>query len=110
MTDAGSDDSKKEAIDTAWRIHAALVDWTGKVDTKASFTLTIESAVIGAIIVLSGAEHRLYGLQVALYWVGVCALGCAVLAAASVVVPRVRRSAVANEAAVNYIYFDPLKS
>src|SRR3712207_62647 len=38
--------SQQDPVDTAWRIHGAIADWTGKVDTKASFVLTIESALL----------------------------------------------------------------
>src|SRR3954454_8490903 len=40
-------------LDFAWRVHGALDAWTGKVDTKASITLAIESAVLGFVLTLS---------------------------------------------------------
>src|SRR5829696_4610104 len=87
----------RSAVETVWKIHAALVDWTGKVDTKASFALALESAVIAAIISLTGSGRRLSGLSgfwpLLGFWVGSLCLLLAALAAASVVAPRLRASA-----------------
>ncbi|MFJ4671630.1 hypothetical protein [Kitasatospora purpeofusca] len=51
--------SNEEAVKTAWQIHASSTEVTGRVDAKASFALTIESAALGAIVALSGAGVRL---------------------------------------------------
>lgn len=114
MSEEQAESGSKDAIDAGWRIHGVLVDWTGKVDTKASFALTLESALLTGIVVLSGAHHRLYNLSgfwpLAFYWVGVGVLIFAALSAATVVLPRVRRSAVVQEARDNYIYFGHLRS
>ena len=75
MTEEQIESGTKDATDTAWRIHGALVDWTGKVDTKASFALTIESDVLmrlrlgpprwwsGWQVTLRLGEARLAGLR-----------------------------------------------
>ncbi|MFD6548016.1 hypothetical protein, partial [Bacillus cereus] len=71
-----------DPIETAWKIHAALVDWTGKVDTKASFALTIESALLGGVVALSGdgrVFHDLAGASVVWYVLGVFTLALSVL-------------------------------
>ena len=103
----------RSAVETAWKIHAALVDWTGKVDTKASFALALESAVIAAIISLTGSGRRLSGLSgfwpLLGFWVGSLCLLLAALAAASVVAPRLRASATKKEWRDNYIYFGHLR-
>ncbi|MCC9310940.1 DUF5706 domain-containing protein [Kitasatospora sp. RB6PN24] len=84
--------SRERAVSTAWSIHASLADFTGKVDSKASFALTIESAALGGIIALSGAG-QLPGrgdgtLPVAALWAGVALLGTAAVLAVLVVMPR----------------------
>jgi hypothetical protein len=69
-------------LDFAWRVHGALDSWTGKVDTKASITLAIESAILGFVLSLSKKGERLAGLDGAshvAYHVGVACLLVAVL-------------------------------
>ncbi|MPQ96869.1 hypothetical protein GB931_02815 [Modestobacter sp. I12A-02628] len=103
----------QDPVDTAWRVHGALADWTGKVDTKASFVLTIESALLVTIIALSSSGRRLFGLDGAaliLFWFGVASIVLGVVAVAMVVKPRVRRRDVAQEWHDNYIFFGHLKS
>lgn len=46
-------------VENAWKIHAALVDWTGKVDGKASFVLGLESAIFAALVYLRSDDHLL---------------------------------------------------
>jgi hypothetical protein len=108
-----ADTSDKEALDTAWRIHGALVDWTGKVDAKASFAFALESAALGVIVTLSGKD-RLFGAlegpwQNISYVIAAAALvlgaGCAML----VVIPRLRATKVGKEWRDNFIYFGHLK-
>ena len=101
-------------IDTAWKIHAAIIDWTGKVDTKASFTLTIESAVMAGIVTLSGGGRALYDLRgwhMVLYTIGVSLLTVAILCSAFVVIPRLRRTKhLKTEAAGgDFVYFGHLR-
>jgi hypothetical protein len=105
--------SVPDPVETAWKIHTALSDWTGKVDAKASFALTIESAALAVIVGLSGADHRFGNLrgfwQNAPFWGGVFLLGLSALAAVSVVAPRIRANSVEPEWADNFIYFGHLK-
>ena len=68
--------NEDQGVDTAWKIHAAIVDWTGKVDTKASFASALESA---AIVSLSASGRRLSGLSDwprATLWIGIGCLLC----------------------------------
>lgn len=99
----------KDAIDNAWKVHAAQVDWTGKVDAKASFAFALESAAIVSTVALSAkgrifgdlsdpAAGRLYGIGLALILIG------AVFAVA-VVIPRLKSDTVKSTAAENFIYF-----
>jgi len=84
-----------EPLDTAWRIHAAVADWTGKVDSKASFCFAIESAALVAVINLK-ADGRVFddlhgaGEQTS-FFVGVALLTAGILSAVWVVIPRLRR-------------------
>ncbi|WP_405585549.1 Pycsar system effector family protein [Streptomyces sp. NBC_01190] len=81
-----------DAVATAWRLHASLADWTGRIDAKASFALTIESAVLAGVGASAGTDHGFGGIsgwwaQGAL-WIGAGLLVLAVFAAVSVVLPR----------------------
>lgn len=101
-----------DPVDTAWRIHSAVVDWTGKVDTKASFALTIEAALLAGVVTLSGGGRALSDLHCVglfLYIVGLTCLIGAVLCAAWVVRPRLRSASISDESATNFIYFGHLK-
>lgn len=100
-----------DPIDTGWRIHSALIDWTGKVDSKATFALTLESAILAGVITLSTggrALSGLTGLSIAFYWAGIVALGLAVLAAVSVVRPKLRSAHLLKESDKHFIYFGHL--
>ncbi|MFF7360217.1 Pycsar system effector family protein [Streptomyces sp. NPDC008125] len=81
-----------DAVATAWRLHASLADWIGRIDAKASFALTIESAVLAGVGALAGTHHGVGDLSGwwarAALWIGVAALALAALAAVSAVVPR----------------------
>jgi hypothetical protein len=102
-----------ESIDTAWRIHAALSDWTGKVDTKASFCFAIESAALVTAVNLT-SDNRLFSHRVSWdqRWSfngGIALLVVGVLCAAFVVIPRLRRRATRREWPTNFIYFGHLR-
>lgn len=99
----------KEAIDNAWKIHAAQVDWTGKVDTKASFAFGLESAAIVATVALS-AEGRIFGdlsdpTAAWLYGLGLLLILVGAFFAVTVVVPRLKADLVKQKAPDNFIYF-----
>lgn len=103
--------SNEEAVKTAWQIHASLTEVTGRVDSKASFALTIESAALGAIVALSGAGvhlGRLSGLiPSATFWLGVVTLGAAAIAAVSVVIPRGEGGL--HTGPTNFVYYGQLR-
>jgi Pycsar effector protein len=106
-------DSKQLAVETAWKIHAAIVDWTGKVDTKASFALALESAAIAGVVSLTATGRRLSGLSgfwmLGSFWGGSVCLLLAALLAATVVAPRLRTAAAKKEWPDNFIYFGHLR-
>lgn len=99
-------------VETAWRIHAALADWTGKVDVKAGFALTLESAALGVIVALAKADH--HPAQVdgvaprILFWLGAALLGVAAIASVSVVSPRLRAGQ-PRDPREHFVYFGDLR-
>ncbi|MEU7581634.1 Pycsar system effector family protein [Streptomyces sp. NPDC041068] len=104
--------AETDPVETAWRIHGVLVEWTGKVDAKASFALTLESAALGAVLALSGSGHRLTELDDALprtlFWLGASLLGLSALASVSVVAPRLR-SGPGHSRENHFVYFGDLR-
>lgn len=103
----------KSATEDAWRIHAAVVDWTGKVDSKASFALAVESAVLGGIVTLASEGRRLSerddNWELRLFWAGIGALIVALLFVMTVVAPRLRPFKSRGEWRSNYVYFGHLR-
>lgn len=108
-----ADNTRKESLETAWKIHGAIVDWTGKVDAKASFAFTIESAGVATTIALSG-DKRMFNIlqgpwQNVLYYGGIVALLIAAAFSVWVVIPRLRMRHVKGEYPENFIYFGHLQ-
>jgi hypothetical protein len=106
-------DEQKQAIDNAWRIHAALVDWTGKVDSKASFTSALLSGTIIAILALTGGDRRLShldGAALVVFWIGMGLLILALVLVVYAVSPKIRQRDVRKEWPNHYIFFGHLKS
>ncbi|MFF5966174.1 Pycsar system effector family protein [Streptomyces collinus] len=104
--------AETDPVETAWRIHAVVADWTGKVDAKAGFALTLESAVLAAVIALAESGHHLgkvHGtVPRGLFWLGVALLGLAALAAVSVVSPRLRAQP-GHDPHQHFVYFGDLR-
>lgn len=103
----------KDALDTAWKIHAALVDWTGKVDAKASFSFTLQSAGLGVVVALS-ADGRMFGALEGPWQNVAYAAACISLILGAgfsmlVVIPRLRMFHVKKEWQENFIYFGHVK-
>jgi hypothetical protein len=95
-------------LDFGWRVHGALDSWTGKVDTKASITLAIESATLGFVLTLSKKGERLAdldGLSSVSYHVGIGCLLAAVLFALLVVMPQLKRRQAKRDWRKGMIYF-----
>lgn len=100
------------AQDFAWKVHSALADWTGRVDTKASIALSLEAAVM--VLIISQSEERkplsgLADLSLILYRVGFAALLCAIFFSLLVVVPQLKRRKLGAEAPDGLIYFGHLR-
>lgn len=102
-----------DAVDSAWKIHAAVADWTGRVDAKASYALAAESAAIGVVLKLREAPGPYSGLPDGpaewLYWAGIACLSAAILCALLVVRPRLRARHLRAEASENFLYFGHLR-
>ena len=101
--------SDKDLTDNAWKVHAAQVDWTGKVDAKASFAFGLESAAIVTTVALS-AEGRIFGdlgdpTAAWLYGIGLAFILIGAVFAVTAVVPRLKSDDVKRKAPDNYIYF-----
>lgn len=101
-----------DPLDTAWRIHGTVLDWTARAETKASFALTLQSAVIAGVVALTAPGRRFGDFNdssvLALYVFGLGALFIAVFYSAWAVLPQLRREAVEGEAPSNFIYFGHL--
>jgi hypothetical protein len=100
------------AIDTAWRTHEAIRDWTGKAEAKASFALLIESAMVTGTITLS-MNHRLFsalsGASLTFYVLGIAFLAIAISTAIFAVVPQIRRRPAKKTYRDNWVFFGHLR-
>lgn len=108
------EDTDGEALDTAWRIHAALADVTGKVDAKASFCVAVESAVLFTVVNLTAEGRLFHDLDTATerwtFYLGLALVAAGLLSAADVVIPRLRRQKQhSGESRRNFIYFGQLR-
>ncbi|QKW66144.1 hypothetical protein HUT15_37155 (plasmid) [Streptomyces sp. NA03103] len=112
MTTPDPGDEHVQAVETAWRIHTELGSWTAKVDAKASFALTLESAATAGVIALSTNDHVLANLHGwgtrSLLWTGTVLILISSIFSMLVVVPRLRARKVKAEAPSNFIYFGHL--
>lgn len=103
---------EQDGVEFGWKVHAALDSWTGKVDTKASIALAIESAVFGFVVTLSKHGERLAsldGTRLTLYRVGIGLLLAALLFALMVVMPQLNRRQAKKNWQSNMIYFGHLR-
>lgn len=102
-----------DPVDTAWRIHSALIDWTGKVDTKASFALTIESAAFAGIVAFATSTNGLKWTHshwpLVSFRFGMGCLGLAVLLSAAAVIPQIRGGHATRNWRENFIHFGHLR-
>lgn len=99
-----------DPLETAWKIQAALADWTGKADTKASIALSVQSTVLALVGVLaaSGTTTRSTPGQ-ALLWAGGFILLCGALLAAATVAPNLRLERRGPDPDDDYLYFGHLR-
>jgi hypothetical protein len=104
---------RREAVETAWRIHASLADGTSRVDNKAVFALSIESAMLAVAAALSGGSASPVEVDGTpgtwLLRVAMALLAAAALLSISVVTPRMRSAGVRQDWPDNFTYFGHLR-
>ncbi|MBD2893478.1 hypothetical protein amrb99_23990 [Actinomadura sp. RB99] len=102
-----------ESFETyAWRVHQALHDWTAKVDAKASVVLTLETAILGMIVVFAQSGKRLRhlsGLETWTFGIGVALLVGAIVLAGAAVFPQLNRLEARRNWRRGYVYFGHLR-
>lgn len=108
-------DEPTTAEEQAWKVHGALDAWTAKVDTKASITLGLASAVLAFALTQSQHDNGLADLQGAAhtsYIMGIALVVLAIAFALWVVFPQLRRWGTrrrSDEWKDNTIYFGHLR-
>lgn len=104
---------KYSGLDIGWRVHGALIDYTGKADSKAGFALSVELAALATAVALS-SKDRVFG-QLGLSWTaglfygGILLMICAVGFAVAAVGPRLHSRQTERHWRTNFIYFGHLR-
>ncbi|WP_405731208.1 DUF5706 domain-containing protein [Streptomyces sp. NBC_01537] len=98
-----------EPTETAWRIQAAVADWTAKADSKASFALTMQSTAL-AVLGLLASSRRAAGdlddtVPQMLLWMGVLLMVGGVSCAAWAISPNLRKERRGPESDDDFLYF-----
>lgn len=105
--------SELNNLDTAWKIHQAQSDWTGRVDAKASFIFALSSAAVATTVTLSAKGRVFHNLPEQwlqwMFWAGLALLALGVYLSSRVVIPRLRASKMRSEYKANFIYFGHLQ-
>jgi hypothetical protein len=113
VTDENPDrDADPAAIEFAWRVHQEIIDWIGKVDTKAAIILPFESAVLGVVVSLSSKGHVFAhhaGWRLCLDYGGFTAFIGALFFSAMVVMPQLNRRRIKWQPKRNAMYFGTLR-
>ncbi|MEV6836345.1 Pycsar system effector family protein [Streptomyces sp. NPDC051133] len=98
-----------EPTETAWRIQAAVADWTAKADSKASFALTMESTALAVLGLLSSSKLSTGGLSSTLarvlLWIGALLMVGGVGCAAWAISPNLRKERRGPEVDDDFLYF-----
>jgi hypothetical protein len=99
----------KDALDNAWHIHDAQLDWTGKADAKAAFAFGIDSALVASVTVLVSTgvvfDHFKYWFLWVTFLAAGAALALSVIFATMGVAPRLRAKGAKKLSQSNFIYF-----
>ena len=97
------------AIDEAWQIHGAQLDWTAKADAKAAFAFGVDSAIITTVAVLMSTGrvfvHFGHWYLVVTLFAGLFLLVAAIIFASVGVAPRLRRKQTREQWRENFVYF-----
>ncbi|MCX4776509.1 Pycsar system effector family protein [Streptomyces sp. NBC_01264] len=86
-----------------------MIDWTGKVDAKAAFALTIESAVLALAATLSRPLADLGGGRRAVFLAGGAVVAAAALFAMVAVFPRMSGRTARRFSAGDLVYFGHIR-
>ena len=98
-----------EPTETAWRIQAAVADWTAKADAKASFALTMQSTAL-AVLGLLASSKRAVGdfdstLPRLLLWIGVLLMVGGIGCAAWAISPNLGKERRGPDNEADFLYF-----
>lgn len=105
-------DGSRRGIEFAWKTHAAVTDWTAKVDTKSAIVLSLGGALLGFFVTLSTNGRILTNLQgwhLIVERIGLASAALGVLFAALVVLPRLNRRKTKRHWKDNFVYFGHLR-
>lgn len=108
-----SSDAHQNAVDSAWRIHDALVGWTGKVDGKATFVFGLATAAVGAFATLSAGllppDGRAPDARLLCSWAAVALLLSSSAVSLCVVLPQLDRAVTRTRWRSGFVYFGHLR-
>jgi hypothetical protein len=94
----------------AWKLHGALQDWTGKIDTKASIVMTLETASLSGIVAFSGSRSSEYSATwTSLHRCGLVLLFTSIILVGAVVFPQLRKRDSVKSWQDQFIYFGHLR-
>ncbi|WP_308465628.1 Pycsar system effector family protein [Rathayibacter soli] len=100
---------RPQAVDAAWHVHNAQLDWTAKADAKAAFAFGIDSAAVAAVAILVSTgkvfSHFDHWWLTALFTLGGLGLLAGIVAASIGVAPRLKAKGAKKLSKTNYIYF-----
>ncbi|MEU8945311.1 Pycsar system effector family protein [Streptomyces sp. NPDC048489] len=98
-----------EPTETAWRIQAAVADWTAKADAKASFALTMQSTALAVLGLLTTSKRAGGDLDSTtprlLLWIGVLLMVAGVSFAAWAISPNLSKERRGPESDDDFLYF-----
>jgi hypothetical protein len=107
---ASAGTNENASVSTAWNIHSALADWTGKVDVKASIALSTELALVTAVVTALSSRFELIrpdgAFTLATLYLGVGLLMSGAFLAIAAVIPRLGRTGRPQR---NFVYFGSLR-
>lgn len=102
-----------EPTETAWRIQAAIADWTAKADSKASFALTMQSTALAVLGLLASSRRAAGDLDNAvpqlLLWISVLLMVCGVGCATWAISPNLRKERRGPESDDDFLYFGHIR-
>ena len=100
---------EQEAIENAWHIHDAQLDWTAKADAKAAFAFGVDAAILTIVGVLISTGrvfvHFQHWYLLGSFGAGGLLIVAATVAASIGVAPRLKRRQTSKQWADNFIYF-----